>query len=100
MGEISDTADAILKYGDLSRQQIVDNLKELGAIENGIISWPKLCSLTEFDSFATALAYGFGWNENGGGLVSKMPENYLRMCLFNITNFPKITQKGSESCQE
>lgn len=50
------------------------------------LSWPQLCKLTEFDSFATAFAFGLSWDQDR--LVA-MKESVLNMILFNVTLFPK-----------
>jgi len=54
------------------------------------LSWAKLCSLTEFDSFATAFAFGLQWNENcPNDRLITMNEKFINMILFNVINFPK-----------
>ena len=50
------------------------------------LTWPQLCKLTEFDSFATAFAFGMGWDQDR--LVA-MEESVINMILFNVILFPK-----------
>lgn len=58
------------------------------------LSWGKLCSLTDFDSFATCLAFGLRWNENcpNDRLVT-MDSKYIDMILFNLKCYPKEVMK-------
>ena len=54
------------------------------------LSWGKLCSLTEFDSFSTCFAFGFGWKEScPDDRLLTMDEKYLNMILYNVTRHPK-----------
>lgn len=57
------------------------------------LSWVRLCQLTDFDSFATALCFGLNWKEKcpDDRLVT-MPDSYINMILFNLKGFPKEQQ--------
>tara|TARA_R110000851_G_scaffold98468_1_gene213103 strand:+ start:453 stop:722 length:270 start_codon:yes stop_codon:yes gene_type:complete len=79
---------------DITQEQVdkIKKIRKIAGVKTSL-SWVKLCSLTEFDSFATCLAFGIKWNEKcpNDRLVT-MDEKYINMILFNLTHFPKETQ--------
>lgn len=75
----------------MGRKQKIKQIRQLAGVTTHL-TWAKLCSLTEFDSFATCFCFGFKWNENcPNNRLVEMPDSYIDMILFNITNFPKET---------
>ncbi len=79
-----------IKYGDMEREELIEELKTVLCLEESKLSWALLCNSTEFDSFTTCFALGFGWQEED---MQKIPLSKLRVALFNINNFPKKIQK-------
>jgi len=72
----------------MKRKELINKLKEFTE-GSSRLPWAKLCALTDFDSFSTAFAFGYGWqNDDMWG----MPIANLRMALFNIHNHPKDKQ--------
>lgn len=52
--------------------------------DNKTLEWSLLCQNTDFDSTATALYFGIGWESD----MLEASIGHLKMALFNITNFP------------
>jgi hypothetical protein len=70
----------------MNRADLIAELKTMLRLEDDNLPWATLCKHTKFDSFATALAFGFNWQNPD---MQTMPEANLRMAIFNIRLFPK-----------
>lgn len=78
-----------VKIRDLTRKEKIKEIRRLAGVTTHL-TWAKLCSLTEFDSFATCFAFGLNWKENSvNDRLVTMTDKYLNMVLFNLSNFPK-----------
>ena len=79
----------------MNRGELITAIKEKINIETNRLTLCKLCSCTEFDSFATVLSFGMRWNEHGDDMET-MPESTLRMALYNLTLFPKTKENSDD----
>lgn len=71
----------------LNRQEIIDRINQLlGVEDNNKLEWATLCQNTDFDSFATAFAFGLNWQDSN---MQTMPLSHLKMAMFNLLAFPK-----------
>lgn len=69
----------------MKREEVINEINKIIKRENiELLSWGDVCKYTDFDSIATALAYGLNWEED----ILKITDGALKMVLFNITNFP------------
>lgn len=73
----------------MNRIDKIKQIRKLAGVQK-YLSWPKLCSLTNFDSFTTCFAFGFDWKKNcPDDRLATMSDAYINMILFNLTNYPK-----------
>lgn len=77
----------------MTKREKIKQIRKIAVVKTQL-SWSRLCQLTEFDSFATAVAFGFNWKEKcpDDRLVA-MPDSYINMILFNLIAFPKGIKK-------
>jgi len=80
-----------------SRINKIRQIRKMAGVQK-YLSWSKLCELTDFDSFATALCFWMKWKEScpNDRLVT-MPDNYINMILFNLKAFPKQGQQNDNT---
>ncbi len=73
----------------MTKREKIKRIRSLANVKTHL-SWSELCSLTDFDSLATAFCFGIKWKENcpNDRLVC-MPESYINMILYNLENYPK-----------
>lgn len=62
-------------------------------IENNICEWKYLCFFTQFDTCATALAYGLNWEKD----LSKATLGQIKMAIFNINNYPNTKKPPAKA---
>lgn len=74
----------------MDKRAKIKEIRKIAGVKTKL-SWAKLCSLTEFDSFNTALAFGLNWNkECPDDRLLSMPDAYINMILFNLKFYPKV----------
>ena len=72
----------------ITREEMIEDVRNICGLQEDNLSWSALCEKTDFDSFATALAFGLSWKDSNMGT---MPIAHLRMAVFNLKHFPKAS---------